>query len=92
MAPAGGPGGFCDQAGGGRLRAGGDFFVAATGGKLTVDELLSELAAIGGRHGCVIQERAWNHPEIERLSGSRYLRAAAACPLTCWLPSATMAP
>jgi hypothetical protein len=57
-------------------REGKDGFLPALGGKLTLDELLSQLAAVGGRHGCVLQERAWNHPELERLSGSRYLQTA----------------
>ena len=57
-------------------RDGGDGFLDASGGRLMADELVRELAAIGRRHGAVIQERAWNHPEIERLSGSRYLQTA----------------
>jgi hypothetical protein len=57
-------------------RDGPNHFVAAAGGNWTVDELQSELGALGRQHGCVLQERAWNHPEIERLSGSRYLQTA----------------
>ncbi len=49
-------------------------FIAADGSQLSGEELEGAMMNVGQRHGCVIQERAWNHPGLERLSGSRYLQ------------------
>jgi hypothetical protein len=46
----------------------------AQGVQLEADALLAWMDDVGGRHGCVIQERVRNHAAIEALSGSRYLQ------------------
>ena len=51
-------------------------FVAADGRQLSLEELERVMITAGRQQGCVIQERARNHRELERLSGSRYLQTA----------------
>lgn len=48
--------------------------IAADGSHLYLEDLERVMRHVGQRDGCVIQERVWNHPELERLSGSRYLQ------------------
>ncbi|MEZ4330740.1 MAG: sugar-transfer associated ATP-grasp domain-containing protein [Myxococcota bacterium] len=55
-------------------RVGPSRFRDARGVRLDGDALLAWMDDVGGRHGCVIQERVHNHAAIEQLSGSRYLQ------------------